>query len=165
MSSPEFDLGLQLEEKDLGPFGFLDIGYGEVKKTFLLANADRDYSVGCVLLDDDKSIVACYENPKLDEDPLQGLSVVGGFTWEEGLLMVGHLLQGWINKAQMKHSPFLTSSLATKFNPHVTEPNAFIHLNGQRLSGIDNQTSQMKMSRLRRSGFYVPTETIIELAE
>lgn len=144
--------------------GFLDIAPYTTRKTILLAHTDKDYSVGCVLLED-KSIVANYEEPNINGNHYDKLNVAGGFTWEQGFLVAGYLLQGWIDKAQVRHGVPNAPALTAKFNPHATEPKAFTHLSGERLDDIDNQISQMKMRRLRNSGFYIPIDTILKIAK
>lgn len=162
MSSPE--LGFEFSEEKLGPMVYLDIARHGSRDTILLAYTPRDYSVGCVLLEDDRAIVAGYDQPTTGGDYREGLSVVGGFSWEEGLSMSRVLVQEWVDKVQMRTSPF-DKPLAIKHDQNLPEPKAFTHTNGDRLPDIDNAISQMKMKRLRDSGFYVPIGEIVELAK
>ena len=161
MSSPESEF--RIEEADLGPFGFIDIGYCRTKETLLLGHSEKDFSVGCLLLDDDESLVAYYGNPKYDDDELNNLFLARLSSWEEGTLFAIQLVEDWIEsiKARQVKLPVLL----TEYNAQVPEPKAFTHANGDSLGNVDNQISQLKMQRLRNSGIYVPVREIIRLAQ
>lgn len=155
----------EIDEKDLGPFGYIDIAHYTAKPTVLLAYTDMDFGIGVVFLENDRALVAKYNSPLPERKKDEGLSVIDGLTHEGAVLMGAKTLEVWMNTVMIRQDikpDYPTAAL--KYNPHEKENSRFTHLNDGRVSEITQALSDAKMMRMRNAGHYLTIDELVDLA-